>query len=251
MITSAVRNLSDLHLAYGPHNSPDDGMCLLEAVAYMAGEPHSAHPACTSPILAAFGRTINDRLDDEERQFLAPLISRLIGTRVDRKIDLVRAITLVNASVHEIVPMVLDALEWCDLASRLREIAPIVNRASVCEEREITAAIQDEARNRFYVFSDVTSAHDVVEEVNYAVKIAGNAIEAAAYAEASDAKATKVADIYAADAARAAAYVAEAAASATESVANDRRSLARRSVVLAAIAAFERAIAITGTSIAR
>lgn len=47
-------DLDTVTLAHGKHGSPEGGLCLLEAVAYVAGEPHSDHPACVSPVIAAF-----------------------------------------------------------------------------------------------------------------------------------------------------------------------------------------------------
>ncbi len=41
-------------LAAGPHAGAEAGLCALEAVAYVAGEPHSDEPACASPSIAAF-----------------------------------------------------------------------------------------------------------------------------------------------------------------------------------------------------
>ncbi len=49
----------------------------------MAREPHSGHPKCVCPVLGAFGRSLNDRLDAERRQALKPLIPALIGTAGD------------------------------------------------------------------------------------------------------------------------------------------------------------------------
>jgi len=72
--------MSGIVLARGKHGSREQGVCLLEAVAYVAGEPHSDHPACVSPVLAAFGRALNDALDSVERQRLVPLVPRLVGT---------------------------------------------------------------------------------------------------------------------------------------------------------------------------
>lgn len=43
-------------LAVGGHSSPHDDLCLLEATAFVAGVPHSDHPACVSPSIAALGR---------------------------------------------------------------------------------------------------------------------------------------------------------------------------------------------------
>lgn len=51
----------------GAHDDPDDGLCLLEAVAYVTNEPHSDHPKCVSIVLGEFGRQLNDVLDDEQR----------------------------------------------------------------------------------------------------------------------------------------------------------------------------------------
>lgn len=72
-----------LVLDAGAHSSFEDGHCLMEAVAFVAGEPHTDHPACASPLLGEFGRALNDVLDDESRQQLVPLVPRLVGTAGD------------------------------------------------------------------------------------------------------------------------------------------------------------------------
>ena len=48
-----VAQLRTLELLAGSHTGPEDGMCVMEAVAYFAGEPFSDHPACVSPIIGA------------------------------------------------------------------------------------------------------------------------------------------------------------------------------------------------------
>jgi hypothetical protein len=67
-------------LEKGKHALPEEGMCLLEAVAFIAGEDFTDAPKCASPVLAEFGRTLNDLLPDDARQQLIPLIPKLIGT---------------------------------------------------------------------------------------------------------------------------------------------------------------------------
>jgi hypothetical protein len=67
-------------LKKGAHTSPEEGMSLLEAVAFTAGEKFTIRPKCTSPVLATYGRELNDDLPDEQRQQLIPLIPKLIGT---------------------------------------------------------------------------------------------------------------------------------------------------------------------------
>ena len=64
--------LDTLELKQGVHRSFDAGACAMEAVAYLAGEPHSDHPICASPVISAFMREWNDSLDDEGRQKLKP-----------------------------------------------------------------------------------------------------------------------------------------------------------------------------------
>ena len=69
-----------IFLEKGKHTSPEEGMCLLEAVSYIAGEDFTDRPKCVSPVLAEFGRILNDFLSDDARQQLIPLIPKLIGT---------------------------------------------------------------------------------------------------------------------------------------------------------------------------
>jgi hypothetical protein len=76
-------DLATLTLAKGCHAYRSDGLCLMEAVAWMAGEPHTDMPACTSLVLGAFGRSLNDVLPDDKRQQLIPLVPRFIGTAGD------------------------------------------------------------------------------------------------------------------------------------------------------------------------
>jgi hypothetical protein len=73
-------------------------MCLMEYVAYLAGEPWSDRPDCTHPVLAALARAVNDQLPDKERQGLARLADRLIGT-APRGSDLQRQILSVRLAV--------------------------------------------------------------------------------------------------------------------------------------------------------
>ncbi len=48
----------------GKHNGPDDGMCLVEAAAWVAGEPFSDHPVCVDPVIAAFAE-FNSRVTSQ------------------------------------------------------------------------------------------------------------------------------------------------------------------------------------------
>jgi hypothetical protein len=55
----------------------------MELASFLAGEPWSDRPACTHPLLAALAREVNDRIGDEARQQIAPLVTEVIGLRSD------------------------------------------------------------------------------------------------------------------------------------------------------------------------
>ncbi len=65
----------------GFHGTPEDGLCALEAVAWMAGLPHSDQPACVCEVLTTLLRGINDHMPHFQRQRLVPFLPRLIDTR--------------------------------------------------------------------------------------------------------------------------------------------------------------------------
>lgn len=72
-------------LSPGRHRSPRRGACFMEFASFLAGERWSDHPACTHPLLAQLARQVNDRIGDEERQRLAPLIPLVVGRRGDER----------------------------------------------------------------------------------------------------------------------------------------------------------------------
>jgi hypothetical protein len=67
-------------LGRGRHPDLSRGACLMEATAYLAGEPHTDRPGCVHPVLAALAHVVNDAVSDQTRQALLPLAPRLIGT---------------------------------------------------------------------------------------------------------------------------------------------------------------------------
>lgn len=72
-------------LMKGNHATRDAGVCLMEAVAWWAGEPHSDSPRCVDGWLADLGRKLNDNMLDHYRQGFADLVPVLAGTATDGK----------------------------------------------------------------------------------------------------------------------------------------------------------------------
>ena len=81
-------------LLKGAHDKPNGEFqaCVMEAVAFVAGEPWSDHPKCASPVIGAFMRVWNDGLNEDDRnRLLKPLIVKLVGTRGSKALENRRA----------------------------------------------------------------------------------------------------------------------------------------------------------------
>lgn len=70
-------------LSAGKHRTPRKGACFMEMASFLAGERWSDHPACTHPLLAELARQVNDRVTDDSRHRLIPLVPAVIGLTSD------------------------------------------------------------------------------------------------------------------------------------------------------------------------
>jgi len=148
----ALLDLSAITLSSGSHSSRDKGVCAMEAVAWLAGEPHSDHPVCACPVIAEFLRRWNDDLDDAGRQALKPLLPLVVGTRSTAAVEDARAWLATDWLVRVHTPAWLDLAGLADQAEALRglpEITPATAKASrptIDAVRERAAAARDAAR---------------------------------------------------------------------------------------------------------
>jgi len=199
--------LGPLTLLQGAH-ARGNGMCAMEAAAYLAGEAHSDHPICVSPVIAAFMRRWNDRPGDAERQRLKPLVVQVLHTATGRADEQTRAWLCADWAVREHAPLWLDAAGLSQHAAHLRACAPLVDKATAEAARKV-------ARNAATAAADAdadaaaTAAADADAYAAYAATAAADADATAAYAAAD-------ADAAAAAAASAAASVASAATAAAD-----------------------------------
>jgi hypothetical protein len=107
-------------LKHGSHADVEKGLCVMEAVAYVAGEPHSDHPKCACPRLTAFAIRINDRVDDDTRQKLKPLIPKLVGTRAGFDTEKKRSRFMAHRTITVTLPLLIDAIQLPEVSARLR-----------------------------------------------------------------------------------------------------------------------------------
>src|SRR6266545_2074194 len=127
-MTSHV-DLDAIRLDRGGHDTRDQGVCLLEAISWFAGEEHTDHPRCVSPVLGTFGRSWNDALDDQTRQRLIPFIPRMVGTASDGA-DEARAWTLTDWLVRVCAPAFLRTAGLTEQAQQLEGAPPITGPES-------------------------------------------------------------------------------------------------------------------------
>ncbi len=127
----ADRLQSITKLSSGSHKPTDGEMCVMEAVAYVAGERWSYRPKCACPVITNFMVDWNDDLPDADRtRLLAPLIPLLAGTRSTKAVAERRSymaldwlIRVNTAKWLAMVPSLQDAAE------SLRDLDEIVDIA--------------------------------------------------------------------------------------------------------------------------
>lgn len=172
----------------GKHNNREEGLCINETVAYLAGEPHSDHPKCLCPVIAPLTIWVNDSCDDALRnELLRDLPWRLVGTKSTPEIEQQRAFMAADFAVRFVGPRALRIAGLEHDASKLEALPPIL-----CAESALAAAD--------------------------AVRVAAAAARAAAWAVQYAAAAARAAGHDAVDAAAIANTVADAARAAVDAV---------------------------------
>jgi hypothetical protein len=167
--------IEDITLSRGAHNDRDNGLCLLEAVAWLAGEEHTDRPVCVSGVLAAYGRELNDvllpaRVDLEPRiRALAPM---LVGTAGRPELD------------HRASLLALDWLVRIYTPAWLR-LAKINGHADNLENCEEVTSWDDVPTDALAAAR--AAAGDARDASRAAARAAQNATRAAAWAAAQNA----------------------------------------------------------------
>ena len=137
-------DLTTLTLAKGGHEDRTEGTCLLEAVAWFAGEPHTDRPSCTSVVLGSMGRGLNDVLPDEKRQQLVPFVPRMVGTAGDGH-DEARSYLALDWLIRTYTPAWLDLAGLTAEAQALRDLRRIVDLVSAQAAGPVVRAGRDKA----------------------------------------------------------------------------------------------------------
>ena len=133
----AVEDLDKIILKSGAHNQrAKNALCVMEAVAWVAGEKHSDHPVCASRVIGAFLRSWNDAMSEADRQQLKPLIPRLINTAASEEIELKRSYMALDWYCRVSAPAWLRLAGLVIEAEAIEATAPIVDTESARAARE-------------------------------------------------------------------------------------------------------------------
>jgi hypothetical protein len=226
-------DLSIFHLRHGGHRNPEHGLCVMEAVAFVAGEKHTDQPQCACPVLTRFAQRVNDRMNDGERAALTPFILKLAGTRSEDHI-LQRLHYVARQVVKRGLPIIFDYAEiaqpklkgWAEKFRSIPDDMPLPALAALCREGRDAADAAYAASAAYAAYAASAASAADAASAAYAADAADAAYAAyaayaasaayAAYAASAASAADAASAAYAADAADAAyaAYAASAASAA-------------------------------------
>ena len=180
-------DLAAITLDKGAHPAgtpgPGGGACLMEAAAFMAGEPWTDHPKCVSSVLGEFGRSLNDVLPHARRQELRPHIPALLGT-AGVGLDETRSYLALDWLIRTYTPAWLDLAGLTAEASALRDLRRIVDLVAATEAGPVVREARAKAAAAWVAAGDAAWAA--------AGDAAGDAAGAAAWAAAGAKLAPKV-----------------------------------------------------------
>jgi hypothetical protein len=138
-------DLDSLTLLAGAHDSWEQGACIMEAAAYIAGEPFTDHPECVSPVIGAFLRNWNDALPDDDRQQLKRYVTEVIGTNAGLDVDVELSWMALDWLVRVQTPAWLRLAGLVDQADLLAGMGVVTPETCPSIQPALTAVRQDAA----------------------------------------------------------------------------------------------------------
>ena len=181
-----LEELDKVSLAPGPHSSRADGMCAMELAAWIAGQPHTDHPVCVSPVLTRFAIGWNDSLtsDADRDRLIRPLLPQLLRTAGDGQ-DQARGGMALDWLIREFTPTFLELhVTLLDRASALRALAPIGTRAALAAAQVVLEKARHESAAAWAAAGDAAGAAAWAAAGAAARAAAWDAARAAAWAAA-------------------------------------------------------------------
>jgi hypothetical protein len=131
-----------IKLSRGKH-IPGNELCIMEAEAYIAGEEHTDHPKCVSPILAQIARMVNDFMTQEHRdKYLAPMLGQFAGTVGTEEDEKKRTLLILDVSIRKIFPIFLRTLKEEQFALRFEALPRIQGQEDIKTAEELMESMK-------------------------------------------------------------------------------------------------------------
>src|SRR5437660_7593075 len=128
-----VDDLQYIPLKDGAHRSRKDGVCAMEAAAWLAGREHTDSPQCVSPVIASFIRYWNDTLpsDEDRNRLLKPLLPIILETKTSSKAESKRAWLAIDWLARTCTPAFFDLIpSLSPHAEALRKLEPFTEKTA-------------------------------------------------------------------------------------------------------------------------
>jgi len=132
-------DIDNIILTFGTHASRDEGVNLMEAVAWHCGDAHTDTPVSVSSTLRTLGKNLSDLLPHNQRQQLKKCIPMLVGTAHDGY-DPQRICLALDWLIRICAPVWLQLAGFRSKAYALQNLDPIVNERTATAGK---AAIYD------------------------------------------------------------------------------------------------------------
>ena len=128
-----LKMAAKLKIATGCHNDRSNGLCVMEAAAWLSGEPHSDHPKCVSNVIGSFLRNWNDSISDDvlRAKIMKPLLKVVMNTSASDAIELRRATMCDDWAIRVSTPAWLELAGLKSEATALRALPEIVDRSGL------------------------------------------------------------------------------------------------------------------------
>jgi len=134
-----------LPLQSGIHQSPEEGMSILELASSLAHQPFSAHPTGVSGVLIAYLSILNDGLNDHDRQLLKPYARRVLGTAASPARERQRSLLALDWQIRVILPLWLRVVKMANTAETLAALPMLT--LDLAEARSQTASVMTVAHH--------------------------------------------------------------------------------------------------------
>jgi hypothetical protein len=93
--------IDQIVLSVGNHYSREQGVCALELVAWLAGEPHSDSPQCACPTIRSFVVNLNDSGPQWLRDEIKARALKIVGTRGSVDLQKRRAAVFAKSAIAQ------------------------------------------------------------------------------------------------------------------------------------------------------